>query len=261
MNLTSEFGDARRAAKAEDKLHYKGRPCLYGHDGWRYVSNNVCIRCVGRTCDPGCLPPNDGRSRLGKTKAAKARSLARERGDLTYQGRPCKAGHDGIRLTRNAACPTCTVAGKRKWYNNLTPEQRQARADRQNLIRQELPPERRAAHRIANPEKALWKGARTRAQKSGREFNLSIDDIVVPALCPVLGIPLIVGVGRPGASDNSPTLDRIDNSKGYVRGNVEVMSWRANRLKNDASIEELELIITHMKRHRSLATPSLSLAA
>jgi len=47
--------------------------------------------------------------------------------------------------------------------------------------------------------------------------------------------------------DAAPSIDRVDNSKGYVPGNVRIISWRANRLKNDATVEEMELIIKYMK--------------
>lgn len=42
--------------------------------------------------------------------------------------------------------------------------------------------------------------------------------------------------------DNSYSLDRIDSSKGYVKGNIWVISLRANRIKNDSTPQELRLI-------------------
>ena len=91
--------------------------------------------------------------------------------------------------------------------------------------------------RLANPEAWLLRSAKSRAKKSGLPFTLSDGDISIPATCPVLGIPL-----KPsprGRCDTSPSLDRVDNNKGYVPGNIVVVSWRANRLKNDASSSEL----------------------
>ena len=87
--------------------------------------------------------------------------------------------------------------------------------------------------------------ARTRAQASGVEFSISEQDIVVPDICPILGIPLSVGVGR--QHDGSPSLDRFDNLRGYTPDNVRVISWRANDLKRNATIEELERILMYMK--------------
>lgn len=71
------------------------------------------------------------------------------------------------------------------------------------------------------------------------DFNLLPEDIVIPDVCPVLGIELRHNYGKNGPTDHSPTVDRIDNSKGYVRGNVIVVSFRANRLKSDATSAEL----------------------
>ena len=91
----------------------------------------------------------------------------------------------------------------------------------------------------------LWQSAKERAAKLGRDFDIEIDDVVIPTHCPILGIPLERGKGVMHAG--SPQLDRIDNSKGYVKGNVAVISQRANSIKQNASIEMLEAILKYMK--------------
>src|SRR5258708_5621185 len=78
------------------------------------------------------------------------------------------------------------------------------------------------------PSQAVWERARRRAKQRGLEFSIAKDAIVIPATCPALGIPLSLGKKR---SSNSPSLDRIDPSRGYVTGNIRVISDRANRLK------------------------------
>jgi hypothetical protein len=89
--------------------------------------------------------------------------------------------------------------------------------------------------------------SRARAKKLGLEFNLEESDIVIPKICPVLGIPLYFSnTGKKGATDNTPTLDRVDNSKGYLKGNVFVISSRANLLKRDAEEWELRAIADYM---------------
>jgi hypothetical protein len=70
------------------------------------------------------------------------------------------------------------------------------------------------------------------------EFSITKDDVFLPKVCPVLGIPLEVGTGN-GPIGTSPTLDRIVPDKGYVPGNVAVISHRANTLKSDGTPEEL----------------------
>lgn len=91
-----------------------------------------------------------------------------------------------------------------------------------------------------NIETVLLNSARNRARKKGVPFDLQKEDVIVPAICPVLGIKIEVGNGNSHA--NSPSIDRIVPEKGYVRGNVIVVSHRANTIKNDASIEELEKV-------------------
>jgi hypothetical protein len=79
--------------------------------------------------------------------------------------------------------------------------------------------------------------ARLKSKRRGWDCDLTMDDIILPDRCPVLGIPLMIGDGK--MTQNSPSLDRIDNAKGYVKGNVIVVSLRANAIKNDATVEEL----------------------
>jgi hypothetical protein len=102
----------------------------------------------------------------------------------------------------------------------------------------------RARHR----EKCLHMWARARAKKNGIRFTIIESDIIIPQRCPVLGIRLRSRTGRTGACNTSPTLDRIDTRKGYVRGNICVISWRANCIKRDATLEELEKITTWLRR-------------
>lgn len=86
---------------------------------------------------------------------------------------------------------------------------------------------------------------------------IRVEDIHIPELCPVLGIHLSVKRGlkaRGFALGHSPTLDRIDNKKGYIPGNVAVISWRANALKKDASLQELEQLVKWLREVQSKDT-------
>lgn len=92
-----------------------------------------------------------------------------------------------------------------------------------------------------HPEKLLFLHAKDRAKHKGWPFSISEADVVIPKTCPVLGIPLVSGIGK--LHDNSPTVERVDSSKGYVPGNVLVVSYKANRAKNNCSLSELETIV------------------
>lgn len=81
--------------------------------------------------------------------------------------------------------------------------------------------------------------AQQRAKNSGLEFDLELSDIKIPDICPVLGLPLIAHSGSSGGGKYSPSLDRIDPNKGYIKDNIRVMSQLANAMKANASVEEL----------------------
>jgi hypothetical protein len=98
----------------------------------------------------------------------------------------------------------------------------------------------------ASPSLYLWRRAKERARVKGLAFSIEVQDVVVPARCPVLGCALSRGEGK--FCPTSPTLDRIDSTKGYVKGNVVVVSWRANRLKSDATLDELRAIVRFYER-------------
>lgn len=91
--------------------------------------------------------------------------------------------------------------------------------------------------RRAKPELHMLNRARGRAKATGLDFDLTLEDIKIPDICPALNIPL----DRKTRS-SCPSLDRIDNNKGYVKGNVIVISYLANRIKNNASIEQLNQV-------------------
>ena len=89
----------------------------------------------------------------------------------------------------------------------------------------------------------MWERSKRRARKKGFEHTIDYTDIHVPTHCPLLGIPLFRSIGK-GACDNSPSLDRIDSSKGYTPDNIRVISNKANSIKSNATLEELERIST-----------------
>lgn len=92
--------------------------------------------------------------------------------------------------------------------------------------------------RLQSPNKYLHRVAKYRASKRGLDFDITPEDIIIPDYCPILGMKLEVGEGAGGKS-TSPSLDRIDNTKGYVKGNVQVISNLANSMKSTATPEQL----------------------
>jgi hypothetical protein len=106
----------------------------------------------------------------------------------------------------------------------------------------------RACHRYRqrDPKARLFAHTKNRARKQGIPFAITIDDLPWSDICPILGVPLASTIGSGKGSglskDFAPSVDRIDNTKGYVPGNVVVVSWRANRIKSDATADELRRI-------------------
>jgi len=103
--------------------------------------------------------------------------------------------------------------------------------------------------RVTHKEQMLLSNASRRARRKGVPFDLKLDDIDIPELCPVFGLPL--RRDNSDRMDDSPTLDRIVPELGYVKGNVRVISWRANRIKSDATLEELQAVVIYVKQATS----------
>lgn len=90
------------------------------------------------------------------------------------------------------------------------------------------------------PERRLLAGAKKRAAEKNLPFTLTLQDIVIPEVCPVLGIPL--RRARLVATDNSPNLDRLIPALGYVPGNVRVISRLANMIKSNATPQQIRAV-------------------
>lgn len=99
-----------------------------------------------------------------------------------------------------------------------------------------------------SPEVYLLYNPKARAKKNGWEFDLTPEDIVIPSHCPVLGVKL-TPPGTNGKDNNyGPSVHRVDPTKGYVKGNVMIVSWRANDLIKDGSLEEFKRITKFLKK-------------
>ena len=111
--------------------------------------------------------------------------------------------------------------------------------------------QRNKKYEIENPvvrqTGAMVRSARSRAKKKNLPFDIDRDYIrsIVPSHCPIFGMPLEWSIRRANKAaplPNSPSLDRIDPSKGYVKGNVWIISYRANQIKSNASHDELKRV-------------------
>ena len=108
-----------------------------------------------------------------------------------------------------------------------------------------------------NPLHTYWIAKRSECKQKGISFNLTEDYLkdIWTNSCPVFGTPMVIGTGSRGDGYNSH-LDRIDPEKGYVIGNVAWISGRANRIKYNASAEDLRKIADWMERATTIPSGS-----
>lgn len=97
---------------------------------------------------------------------------------------------------------------------------------------------------VQKKQMSMFNSAKSRSEKSGIPFNITKDDIIIPDRCPLLDIPLFTGSIT--ACANSPSLDRIDPTKGYIKGNIHVISYKANTIKQDATLDELTMLLSNL---------------
>jgi hypothetical protein len=85
------------------------------------------------------------------------------------------------------------------------------------------------------------KDLRKSAKQRGLEFDIDESDIPLPENCPIFGTPLVRASSN--GKQDAPSVDRIDNTKGYVKGNVVVVSMKANAMKRDATLDQLKRMV------------------
>lgn len=95
--------------------------------------------------------------------------------------------------------------------------------------------------------RVILSNAKVRARRMGIEFNLEESDIIIPEFCPLLNIPIYRGTNT--VKGNSPSLDRKDTRLGYIKGNVQIISYKANTMKSDATPDELKNFIANLSKY------------
>ncbi len=155
-----------------------------------------------------------------------ARQAAIAAGETTYfTGKPCKRGHLSERVVSTSTCVDCAqlayAKNERDRYRNLD-----------------------------NTLPIQFRQRKSYSLKKGIPFSIMFDEIEQPTHCPILGFELNYkwsgSVGK-SADPAKATLDRLDPAKGYVPGNVFVISWKANQLKTNTTLAELEKILKYIK--------------
>ena len=150
----------------------------------------------------------------------------------------------------NGTYKTCKDC--RKWWKKYYEEHKeecQRRGLEGYYERRNYDPDKVRAQKRAwsrkNPVSYMLSNIKQRAKRKGINFSLIHEDIVIPDVCPVLGIQLFVGDGTSRGS--SPSVDRCNPNEGYTKDSIRIISHRANTIKQDATIEEIEKVLHYMK--------------
>lgn len=172
---------------------------------------------------------------------------------LVYQMGRIDFQHISIRFTLSRESRNAYM---REYRARWTPEQKEQNREWQRKYRNKARDRIKAKNRAAysenpkiqltrsvesannNPERTLWQSARANAKVYGREFSIEISDIIIPNVCPFFGTPMKVARGQ-GINPYAPSVDRVDSSLGYIKGNIQVISKKANVMKSNATKEEL----------------------
>lgn len=208
---------SRANAQAQGlKFYCTGKPCKNGNVGLRRTSMGACVCETCHTLRNAASSArqmeryhSEGDTRQRMLANAK-RTRVKNKAAIKVQARKYRQAHQPEVNERN-----------RKWCANK-PD-----AERLEYYRSKY------YKSIVN---SVYGNAKQRARKFGHAFDLDKSDIVIPDVCPVLGIPLVWGEGM---NDGSPSLDRKVPSLGYTKGNVAVISNLANRIKSNATSEQV----------------------
>jgi len=133
-----------------------------------------------------------------------------------FTGKPCKNGHVSKRFTHNGVCYECCQKASLECYHKRKTDSEKNKRVILTRIKQ-------------------------RAKREGIPFNITENDLVWNESCPIFGVDIDY-TQNPSLSNNWASVDRIDPSKGYVVGNVRIVSMRANRAKWNLTDDEIVLL-------------------
>lgn len=176
-------------------------------------------------------------------KLPKSRKIAKATGEKAYlTGKTCPYGHIAPRRTDNGACTECQSAARKElyasgWRQNHNPEV----AQKKNKKWVDKHPKEHWIIRAVGR-------AKKRALATGVPFDINTEYLVsiFPEKCPIFGTEFSF-IGNKTSRPESPSLDKIDPSKGYVVGNIEIISMKANVIKQNATSEEIFKVANWLK--------------
>jgi len=145
--------------------------------------------------------------------------------------KPCKNGHFSERSIKDSACKVCEKERRASsYYDTYKTDEAAFRKQFTDL--------------------------RGRARKNKIPFEIRLEDIEQPEFCPVLGVRLQYGINHNTEETkwkkhpDRASFDKLVPKLGYIPGNVFIISLEANRLKSNATVEQIESLLKYMKREK-----------
>ena len=228
----------REAKELRINKYFTGKPCKYGHISKRYTGDGRCIECV--------LPEANRRTKnhlknMTEEERKSHNKIQYERAKYKRRNMPMEEKKVLLRKQRES---------RRKWWGNLTKEGKEEEKIRIRMANRKL--------RENKSSEELWLrdafyDARRRAKKKTLEFSIKKENLIVPEYCPALGIKLEYNRknNKINFNNTSPSVDRIDNNKGYTKDNIAIISWRANSIKGNATLEELKMLVKWLEEQQN----------
>jgi hypothetical protein len=178
---------------------------------------------------------------------------AKKEGRTKYEGKPCMYGHGNLRYTFNGNCVTCrALARARRDY--ATADKAGVSKTRNRKYTNLIVPAKIQNHKNKYDKKTAagkWiERSKTGKYRKERKQLLVTDyENIIVKRCPLLNIKLdYENCTSKHMPDNYATLDRINPKLGYVPGNVQIISYKANRIKNSATLKEMKLIVKNWSK-------------
>lgn len=233
----------RREAMAKgERFYFNGNLCKYNHLSPRRTDSK-CRQCRIERDNARYKKISKGQTKrvrdleeLTRISKIQSREEAIQNQDRYYIAK-CKYCHDKKLHDTNIKewkCLKCYREYKSNWVRKSY-KLKEKKKETYNTI-----------------ENILFMSAKARAKKKKLEFSIEYQDVYIPEICPALGIKIDKFLEDTSQSNesraSSPSLDRIDNSKGYIKGNVAVISYRANIIKGQGTAEQHRMVAKWLRK-------------
>jgi hypothetical protein len=173
------------------------------------------------------------------------RLIAKAQGSTRYVGMPCIHGHTGERFVHNNGCVGC----KRQYKKKTAVYKKPGRPRKTDLFVGPAKPKRVTFKPENDIERWIVRSKGNKRARQRKELSIADYKSLITTHCPLLGLELsYASYTTTRTPDNYASLDKIDPNKGYILGNVQIVSFRANTLKNSATLEELKQIVQNWEK-------------